>query len=53
MITAYVMDCDSTEWELETIEDETLETGDDLDEFGTDIDAIEFFGYPVRAKDDD
>ena len=53
MITAYIMDTDSTEWKLETIDDEKLDKGDDLDEFGTDIDAIDFFGYSVRSKDED
>lgn len=43
MITAYIMNIDSTEFRLETIEDETLDTGKS-DPFTLDLDSIDFFG---------
>lgn len=44
MIAAYIMDVDSTEWRLETIDEEVLDTGKrDLDDSTFDIDDINFF----------
>lgn len=44
MITAYIMDTDSTDFRLETINDEVLDTGkSDLDDFSFNPDEIDFF----------
>lgn len=44
MIAAYIMDVDSSEWRLETIDDEVLDTGKrDLDAETFSIDDIDFF----------
>ena len=43
MITAYIMDTDSTEFRLETIDDEVIDMGKrDLDDFSFDLDDINF-----------
>ena len=48
-ITAYIMDVDSTEWKLVTIDDEVVDTGDE-DEWGIDIDEVAFFGTSAERN---
>lgn len=44
MITAYIMDTESTDFRLETIDDEVIDTGkSDLDDAKFDPDEIDFF----------
>ncbi len=43
MITAYIMDVDSSDWKLETVDAEQLDTGKS-DPFTLDLDSIDFFG---------
>ncbi len=49
MITAYVMDSDSTEWRLETVDAEQLDTGK-RDDFTFNIDDIDFFAEDTPCK---
>lgn len=49
MITAYIMDSDSTEFRLETIEDEKFDTGK-RDDFTFNIDDIDFFAEEAPCK---
>jgi hypothetical protein len=52
MITAYIMDTDSTEFRLETINDEVIDTGkSDLDDATFDLDAIDFFADTSPDKE--
>lgn len=52
MITAYIMDVDSSEWRLETIDDEVLDTGKrDLDDFSFNLDDINFFADTSPDKE--
>lgn len=43
MIAAYIMNIDSTEWRLDTVDAEQLDTGKS-DPFTLDLDSIDFFG---------
>lgn len=52
MITAYIMDTDSTEFRLETIDDEVIDMGKrDLDDFSFDLDDINFFADTSPDKE--
>lgn len=52
MIAAYIMDVDSSEWRLETIDDEAIDTGkSDLDDSTFDIDDINFFADTSPDKE--
>ena len=52
MITAYIMDTDSTEFRLETIDDEVIDMGKrDLDDFSFDLDDINFFADTTPDKE--
>lgn len=52
MIAAYIMDVDSSEWRLETINDEVIDTGkSDLDDAAFDLDKIDFFADTSPDKE--